>query len=137
MKQLQIVNAAYVHQLWNDLKPLIEASCASSTTGDTSAEHIKVEVLNGIQTLFVIADEDHKISGVASVEIINFPNQRVAQITSLAGKDIVGTETFSQFEEWAKAQGATKIRAWAKEPQARLYKKVGLETAMFVVEKAL
>ena len=137
MKQLQVVHPDYVHRIWEDVKPLIEASCASSTTGDTSAEHIKVEVLNGVQTMFVIVDEENKVNGVATVELINYPNQRVAQITSLGGRDIVGTETFGQFEVWAKAQGASKIRAWAKEPQARLYKKVGLETAMLVVEKNL
>ena len=137
MKQLQIVNAGHVHQLWDKVSHLLDASCASCTTGDTSAEHIKVQVMNGFQTMFVITDEANEISGVATVELINYPNHRVAQITALGGRDIVGIETFGQFEEWAKAHGATKIRAWAKEPQARLYKKVGLETAMFVVEKSL
>lgn len=137
MKQLQVVHPDYVHRIWDDVKPLIEASCASNTTGDTSAEHLKVKVLEGHQAMFVITNDDNKITGVATVELINYPNHRVALITSLGGRDIVGTETFSQFELWAKSQGASKIRAWAKEPQARLYKKVGLETAMLVVEKNL
>jgi hypothetical protein len=137
MKQLQIVSPAYVHQLWGDIKHFFEASCESCTTGDINADQLKAQLATGAQSLFVITNDEGKITGVASVEITNLPNHRVAQITGLGGKDIVGTETFSQFEDWAKAQGVTKIRAWAREPQARLYKKVGLDAAMIVVEKML
>ena len=71
-----------------------------------------------------------------TVEFINSANARTMFITALGGHGIVNKETFDQVEVWAKSQGATKIRAFAKDVQARLYKiKVELNTVTHVVEK--
>jgi hypothetical protein len=49
---------------------------------------------------------------------------------------VFDSDTISQYELWAKQQGCTKIRAWAKDSQARLYRmKLGLQKTMNVVEK--
>jgi hypothetical protein len=62
----------------------------------------------------------------------------VAHITSIGGKAMIDKDTVSQCEDWARLQGATKIRAFAKDSQARLFKlKMGLEPVTHVVEKTL
>ena len=73
-----------------------------------------------------------------TVEVYSVPNERIAHITALAGRGVITPEALSVVEDWARAQGATKFRAWAEEAQARLYRQMaGFNTTRFVVEKRL
>lgn len=136
MKQLQVVAPQLVHQLWGDIKHYFEAS-AETGVGDCTPDQLRTILANGGQTLFVVL-EDSKIIGVFSVDVYNVPNNRIAQTTAMGGRGLFSEETVSQYEAWAKLQGATKIRAWAREAQARLYRqKLGLNTTMYVVEKTI
>jgi hypothetical protein len=94
-------------------------------------------LVNGVQKLLV-AVENNNIIGASAVEFINYPNQRVLHITSMGGKALIEPDMIKQFEDWAKSQGATKIRAFAQDAQARLYKiKMGLNIVTHVVEKTI
>ena len=56
----------------------------------------------------------------------------------MGGKGLFDTNTIKQYEDWCKGNGITKIRAYAQESQARLFKmKLGLEKVTNVVEKLL
>ena len=82
--------------------------------------------------------EDSKIIGAFSVAIQNVPNHRIVHTTAMGGRGLFDEDTVSQYETWAKLQGATKIRAYAKEAQARLYRqKMNLNTTIYVVEKLI
>ena len=134
MKQVQLVSPEFIHSIWDTIKPFFDASLDASND-DYSVDQMKMLLVNGSQHLLV-AVEDNKISGIMTAEIINYPNNRVMHITALGGSAIVNKETFDQVESWAKSQGATKIRAFAKDVQARLYRlKIGLNTVTHVVEK--
>ena len=86
----------------------------------------------------MIAVDDEKIIGASAVEFINYPNQRVLHIVSMGRRALIEPDMIKQFEDWAKSQGATKIRAFAQDAQARLYKmKMGLDTVTHVVEKSI
>ncbi len=136
MKQLEIVDPKHIYQLWDTLKPFFESS-EEQGSGDSSVEHIKTAIIQGTQVLFVITDNT-KIVGTFAVEMINYTNHRVAHVTALAGNEMFDTHLVEQFEAWAKHNGATKIRAWAKDSQARLYRlKMGLNKSMNIVEKIL
>lgn len=136
MKQLQIVSPDQVHQVWPDLKHFFEASYEQST-GDCTPDQLKAILSENKQTLFVIV-EDSKIIGAFSVAIQNVPNHRIVHTTAMGGRGLFDEDTVSQYETWAKLQGATKIRAYAKEAQARLYRqKMNLNTTIYVVEKLI
>jgi hypothetical protein len=136
--RVEIVAPQYVHQVWPQVKTFMEMSIdAGIPEVDCTLDQLLLQLVSGAQTLFVATDEKG-IHGAATVSISTLPNHRVAEITSLGGKGIVGKETFSQIVDWAKSQGATKIRAWAQESQAKLYKRsVGLMATATVVEKLI
>ena len=137
MKQVQIVAPAYVYHVWDKVKPLLEVAFINFDNADYNVEHLKVDLINGNQHLFLVI-EDEKILGAYTIELINYANHRVAHITAIGGKDMITKETVEQCENWAKANGATKIRAFAQDGQARLFKiKMGLIPVTHVVEKTL
>ena len=136
MNQVQLVSPDFIHTVWDKVKPFFDASMQYSND-DYSVDQIKQLLVNGYQRLLV-AVENNEIVGMISVEFINYPNNRVMHIAALGGKDVVNEETFSQVEDWARSQGVTKIRAFAHDAQARLYRmKMGFNTVTQVVEKTI
>lgn len=136
MIQLHIVPTELVHSVWEKVSLFITASYEESNK-DCTPEQLKMLIARGEQTLFV-GVEDEQIVGAMTVEIINYPNVRAGFITALGGKAVVDQELFAQVEEWLRANGASKVYAYAKPAQARLYQqKAGFEPARYVVEKAL
>jgi hypothetical protein len=134
--QVQVVAPTYIHQLWDKVEPYFEAAELEGT-GDCTTSQLKLQLISGAQTLLV-ATEGAEIHGAASLSVQMQPNHRIAVITAMGGKGIVDEAMFEQVVAWAKTQGATKIRAWAKDSQARLYRqKAGLITTTNVVEKLI
>jgi len=135
--QVQVVATAYVHQVWDKVESYFDAAELEST-GDCTASQLKLQIVSGSVSLLVAVDDEGIIQGAAALSVQNQPNHRIAVITAMGGKGIVDSEVFEQVVVWAKSQGATKIRAWAKDAQARLYRqKAGLITTMNVVEKLI
>jgi hypothetical protein len=136
MIQVQTVPDNYFYQIWPVIEPMFERAVAASI-GDTTLESLKLSIVNKYQTLLV-AVKDNRIIGAATIKLENHPNNRIAYITALGGRGIVDKEVFNQVEQWAKANGATKIRALAKESQTRLYKqKAGLIPVTQLLEKSI
>jgi hypothetical protein len=136
MKQLKIIPSDYICQLWDQIEHYFK-SASGAGTNDYTVEQIKFLLVQGKQTLFVIVDGE-KLIGAFSVEFSNYPNNKVMHIAAIGGKSVIEDETVKQLEDWARSQGATKIRAFAQEAQARLYRmKMGLNMVTHVVEKTI
>ena len=134
MRQINIVAPDFISQYWNKMEPFFEASFKYSTD-DYTIDQLKFLLVSGKQICLVAVDED-EIIGASAVEISNYPNHRVLHITSMGGRALVEPDLIQQFEAWARSQGVTKIRAFAHEAQARLYRmKMGFNTVTHVVEK--
>ena len=137
MKFVQLVAPGHIHAVWEIVWPMLNVAFLNYEDPDYGIDHLKVDIINGKQTLFVVA-EDNKIIGAYTMEFINYANHRVAHITAIGGNAMITKETVEQCENWARANGATKIRAFAQETQARLFKlKMGLEKVTNIVEKNL
>jgi hypothetical protein len=136
MRQIQIVAPDFVCQNWNKIESFFESSFKFSTD-DYSVDQIKFLLVNG-QQICLVAVEDDNIIGASAVSINNYPNHRVLHITSMGGRALVEPDLIEQFEAWARSQGVTKIRAYAQDAQARLYKmKMGFDSVAHVVEKTI
>ena len=123
----------YVNQVW----PMVEGFLADAVKyggDDYTLDQVKVYVATGQWLLVVAADEQGAIKGAATVSFINYPNARVAFITFIGGHLISNQETFKQFKDLLKANGATKIQGAAREAIARLWSRYGFKERYIVVE---
>jgi hypothetical protein len=135
MRQINIVAPDFINQYWNKIEPFFESSFKFSTD-DYSVDQIKFLLVNGQQICLVAVEDDGTIIGASAVSISNYPNHRVLHITSMGGRALVEPDLIQQFEAWARSQGVTKIRAFAQDAQARLYRmKMGFDSVAHVVEK--
>ena len=136
MKQLQIVNPNYMYQIWDKVESFFDRAMLAGTD-DYNVDQLKMLLVEGKQILIVVVDNE-QIIGALAVELINYPNHRVAYTSAVGGKGIFDENTIKQYEDWCRAQNVTKIRAFARDAQARLYKmKMGFDIETHVVEKKI
>lgn len=136
MIEAKVIPKELIYKVWPEVEPYLKNSLLEGT-GDFDVEHLKVWLVNGEQALIVLVDGE-KIMGCGTISFINYPNHRVAFVTSCGGRSIVKPDVWQQVENWCRALGATKIQAWARDAQARLYRqKVGFKPACQIVEKLL
>ena len=137
MKSVQIVAPSHILGVWENVWPMLNVAFINYEHGDYDIEQLKVLLIKEFQLLFVVV-ENNKIIGCFTVEVINQMNHKVAFTTCMGGKGLFDEHTVKQYEDWCKGNGVTKIRAFAQDSQARLFKiKLGLEKVTNVVEKTL
>ena len=135
--KVQSVPVQLVNQIWSKVEPFIKSAEEKFGGSEYTTDQIKVYLVTGQMMLLVAADENLEIHGAATVSYINYPNDRVAFVTSIGGKLVTSPETFAQMAEVFKANGATKIQGAAKEAVARLWKRFGFEEKAILVEVKL
>jgi len=135
--KVQPVPTHLVNQIWLKVEPFIKSAEEKFGGSEYTADQIKVYLVTGQMMLLVVADENSEINGAITVSFINYPNDRVAFVTSIGGKLVSSPETFAQMAEVFKANGATKIQGVAKEAVARLWKRFGFEEKAILVEVKL
>lgn len=135
--KVQPVPTQFVNQIWEKVEPFIKSAEEKFGGSEYTTEQIKVYLVTGQMMLLVATNETNEIHGAATVSYINYPNDRVAFITSIGGKLVTSPDTFVQMSEIFKANGATKIQGVAKEAVARLWKRFGFEEKAILVEVKL
>jgi hypothetical protein len=138
MISIQTVNPTHVHQVWDIVGPFIKSAVdVALGSADCTVDQLKLQLVSGSQTLLVAIEND-KIIGAASIQVSTLPNNRVATLTATGGRGITNPEVMEQVVAWAKSQGATKIRAFASGARIRLYRQqLGLNATETVVEKLI
>jgi hypothetical protein len=92
---------------------------------------------SGVQHLLV-AEINGEVHGAATICFEQYPNERIAFVTAIGGYMIANKDIWKQFENWCKNNGCTKVRGFAFESVARLWKKrFDVDTVYVVVEKTI
>lgn len=130
---VQHVPVEFVAQTW----PLVEKYISSAEKfggDDYTADQIKVYLAKNLWTLLVAVDENNQVQGAATVAFQNYPNDRVAFVTTMGGTMMVNEEVLSGLKQALKGFGATKIQGAMRQSMVRLSKKVGFVERYTVVE---
>jgi len=134
---VQTVPHHMIHLVWPEVEKYIE-DALNYCAGEYNAMQLKVLLVRGEQQLLVSVDKNNKINGCATVQFIDYPNFRVAFITSIGGRLISTPGNFEELTNWSKLNGATKIQGAARESIERLWRKLyKFERRHVIVEKDL
>jgi hypothetical protein len=137
MNQVQYVAPNFINQVWDKVEPFISAALKYSS-GEYTAEQLKVYLVQGHQSLYIAINEQGKIFGAAVVEFANYPNDRIAFITAIGGNMIMNKELWDQFVNGLVQNGSTKIRGAVRDSMARLLRRAfNFEHRYTIVEKDL
>jgi len=135
MSAIQVVPEHFIHQVWDKVDKFIARGLQRSG-GEYTAEQLKVYLTQGHNTLILILNDEDEIKGALTIQWANYPNDRIAYITSIGGATY--EEAWDMFLDWLRTQGCTAIRGAAFESVARLWKKkYGFESRYIMVERRL
>ena len=119
--KLYVVPTNQVQRFWYLAEPLLQKALDKGNN-EFTADQLKLLVTQGQQQLLLVMKED-KCYVALTVQWINYPNDRVAYITYIGGKNTKAG--FEQFKQWVKHNGGTEIQGSNKfESIARLWNKL-------------
>ena len=130
---VQYVEPELAAQSWHLVEKYIEAALVHGH-GDYTLDQVKLLVNMGQWLLLVAVDESGSVHGAATVSFLNYPNSRVAFITSIGGRLISSPDTFKEMTIILKSRGATRVQGLARPSVARLWKRYGFEEISAMVE---
>lgn len=130
------VPVEFINQVWEEVEGFLERSVQHSY-GELTLDEIKVRVLEGSWMLIVALDADDNVRGAATVSFYNRTDNRVAYVTSIGGKFLANLDTFSQFCDILRMNGATCIEGAVRESLMRLWARLGARKKSTIVQISL
>jgi hypothetical protein len=130
---IQHIPVEYMAQTW----PLLEKHIASAEKfggDDYTTDQIKVYLAKGLWQLFAAVNEENVVQGAATVLFQNYPNDRVAFVTTMGGSMMVNEEVLTAFKQVLKGFGATKLQGAMRPSMVRLSEKLGFVERYAIVE---
>lgn len=130
---VQEVPFEFVNRVW----PLAESFIAQSvkhSNGELTLQEEQINVIRGIDVLYIALDADGQPQGAATVNYFNRTDNRVALVTNIAGKFLADKDTFSQFCDLLRARGATCIEGSVRDSLLRLWARLGAQKKTTMIQ---
>jgi hypothetical protein len=132
--EIRYIPTNNVAQIWPLVEKYIAASQQYGGGGDYTLDHVKVYLSSGMWILVVAVDEQELIKGAMTVSFINYPNDRVAFVTSTGGKAIISKDSLKQLKAIVYQMGATKIQAAVRPSVEKLLRRSDFYKRYTIVE---
>jgi hypothetical protein len=123
-------------QVWPIAAPLLQKAIDLDPDLIT-IDQVEYSVRTGKTALLVWKDPEEGITGAVTVDLVDYPRERVAHVNLMGGKGIVRDHVFDDAKQWMRLQGATKAQCWAKGTLVQMYEKMGMENTHQVMRIAL
>jgi hypothetical protein len=96
-----------VHELWGQVKPLIEAAL-SRGRGEMLAEDVLGFLVSGDMQLWIARDD--RIRAICVTEIVQFPRLKVCRLALGAGSGLrLWSHGKAVIKSWAQSQGCNEL----------------------------
>lgn len=133
---LHYVSPAVLPQVWGTVAPMLQKAIDIDPSAIT-IDQVEHAVRTGRSFLLVWEEPDEGLTGACTVDIIDYPRQRVAHVNLMGGKGIVRDYVFEEAKAWMRSMGATTAQCWATGTRVDMYKKMGMENTHQVMRMKL
>ena len=124
--------------IWKEVAPLLYPAIERSH-GRWTMQTLLAALKEGRQQLWLIYENDQPVKGVATTEILSYPNRKMLAVQHLGGSglDTWGFSFLSIIEDFAKAAGCSGIEATARKGFWKWFKERDYQDAYTVFEKEI
>jgi hypothetical protein len=133
---LHHVHPSTLPAIWPIALPLLKKAM-DLEPGSHNEQFIEYSIRTGKTHLLVWEEPEEGITGACTIEIIDYPMERIAHVNLMGGKGIVRDYVFDEAKEFMRRCGATKAQCWARGTLVDMYKKMGLENTHQVMRVTL
>jgi len=141
LRSLNIITAIpsdKILMLWEEVSPML-APAVERSHGRWTMEFLLDALRSGQQQLWIVFEGEQPIKGVATTEILVYPNRKMLGIQYLVGKDLDtwGFSFLEIIEDFAKAAGCSGIEGTARKGFWKWMKEYDYKDAYTVYEKEI
>jgi hypothetical protein len=134
---VKIVGADDLPAYWPQCEPLLGRGLADSE-GEMSAHHLLPLLQGPPGYLLVGVDTAGTVHTAIAVQLQTYPHYTVAHIFSIGGRWVLANRRhWSDIKAWLKQQGANKVQGSCKPAQARLWRRLGMDSVYTIVRQDL
>ena len=133
---LHYVAPNVVPQIWGTVAPMLQRAIDIDPSAIT-IEQVEYFLRTGRSYLLVWEEPEQGITGACTVDLIDYPTQRVGHINLLGGKGVVNRHVFEEVKAWMRNMGAKTAQCWAKGSHVVMYEKMGMENTHQVMRVKL
>jgi hypothetical protein len=130
------VHANELPKVWPIAAPMLQRAIDLDPELNT-IEQVEYLVRTGRTFLLVWDEPEEGITGAVTVDIIDYPRERVAHVNLMGGKGVVRTHVFNEAKNWMRLMGATTTQCWAKGTLVQMYEKMGMTNTHQVMREKL
>jgi len=130
------VHANELPRVWPIVAPMLQRAIDLDPDLIT-IEQVEYSVRTGRSFLLVWEEPEEGITGAVTVDIIDYPRERVAHVNLMGGKGIVRVHVFEEAKNWMRLMGATTTQCWAKGTLVQMYEKMGMTNTHQVMREKL
>lgn len=130
------INPAQLPQVWPVVAPMLQRAIDLDPDLNT-IQQVEQAVRTGHTYLLIWDEPGEGITGAVTIDIIDYPRERVAHVNLMGGKGIVRTHVFDEAKNWMRLMGATTTQCWAKGTLVQMYEKMGMTNTHQVMREKL
>lgn len=134
--KIQHVPLDYIQVVWPQVERFFVRAIRHAQN-EYTMEQVRGLVAYGQWRLIVATDKENTLRGAMAVNVYNRPNDRVAFIQVVGGKDIISPDSFEQLSALCAAWGATTIECAGRPSMVRLLEQVGMMPKYQILGKTL
>ena len=123
-------------QVWKTVAPMLQRAIDLDPDSNT-IDQTEYAVRTGRSYLLVWEEPEVGITGAVTVDIIDYPRERIAHVNLMGGKGIVRDHVFKEAQNWMRLMGATTAQCWTKGTLVQMYEKMGMEVTHQVLRLKL
>ena len=123
-------------RVWPTVAPMLQRAI-DLDPNEITIEQVEYSVRTGRTHLLIWDEPGEGITGAVTVDIIDYPRQRVAHVNLMGGKGIVRHHVFDEAKNWMRLMGATTAQCWAKGSLVQMYEKMGMSNTHQVMRIGL
>jgi hypothetical protein len=123
-------------QVWHVVAPMLQKAIDLDPELNT-IEQVEYAVRTGKTFLLIWVDPEEGITGAVTIDIVDYPRERVAHVNLMGGKGIVRDHVFKDAQDWMRSFGATTAQCWAKGTLVQMYEKMGMTNTHQVMRMKL
>lgn len=123
----------FIAQIWPKVEGYITKALKYSGD-DYTIDQVRLYLSSGNWLLLVSVDDQNTVHGAMTVSFTNYPNDRIAFVTTTGGRGICTANALAEMKNIVASMGATKVQAGARPAMVRMLSRLGFNQRYMVVE---
>tara|TARA_R110002012_G_scaffold212382_2_gene383462 strand:- start:238 stop:666 length:429 start_codon:yes stop_codon:yes gene_type:complete len=131
------IPSSQIPEVWDDCVDFIELG-NSKSQDEMTTQDIYELLCNAEMQLWVIINDNEKILGAGTTQILDYPNKKICRIVTLGGRNFENwIESINIIEEWSKTMNCESVEFFCRKGFQRKLENYGYKQTYTVLGKEL